>query len=169
MTNIQHLGAHSKSSPIVDPMTTPETATPHDQETGFSIAEASAATGATSDTLRYYERAGIMPPIRRSEGGQRSYSTDDLGWITFVRRLRATGMSIQHIARYTTMVRQGDGTITERRRFIEDHRATVAAAIDELTGVLGVLDRKIEHYEAAEQGIDFDCSEQPLRYTSQLS
>ncbi len=139
------------------------------QESAFSIAEASAATGTTADTLRYYEREGLMPPIALGKSGQRIYTPDNLGWITFIRRLRATGMTIQRIVDYTTMVRQGDGTITDRRLMIEDHRATVSNAINELTAVLAVLDRKIEHYEAAEQGINFNCSEQPLRYTSQLS
>lgn len=147
-------------------MTTSVTAVDVDQ---FSIAEAGALTGTSSDTLRYYERAGVMPTIGRTQGGQRVYTSDDLGWITFVRRLRATGMTVQRIAEYTTMVRHGEGTITDRRRILEAHRATVAAAVDELTTVLGVLDRKIEHYEAAERGIDVDCSEAPLRHTNQLS
>ena len=110
-----------------------------------------------------------MPTIGRTDGGQRTYTSDDLGWITFVRRLRATGMTMQRIAEYTMMVRDGDGTIADRRRMIEDHRATVAAAIEELTSVLGVLDRKIEHYEAAEQGIDVGCGERPLQYANQLT
>ncbi len=150
-------------------MTTLETAASAEQQSEYSIAEASAATGASADTLRYYERAGIMPTIGRTDGGQRTYTPDDLGWITFVRRLRATGMTMQHIAEYTTMVRDGDGTIADRRRMIQDHRANVAAAIEELASVLTVLDRKIEHYKAAERGIDVGCGEQPLQYASQLT
>jgi len=150
-------------------MTTLETMAPAAQQPEYSIAEASAATGTSADTLRYYEKAGIMPTIGRSDGGQRTYTPDDLGWITFVRRLRSTGMTMQSIAEYTTMVRDGDGTIADRRRMIEDHRATVAAAIKELGSVLNVFDRKIEHYEAAERGIDLGCSEQPLQYANQLT
>lgn len=146
-----------------------DTIAPTQQQSRYSIAEAADATGTSADTLRYYERAGIMPAIARTGGGQRSYTPDDLGWITFVRRLRSTGMSMQRIAEYSTMVRLGNGTIADRRRMIEDHRATVAAAIEELSGVLAVLDRKIEHYEAAEQGIDVDCSEQPLQFANQLA
>jgi len=107
-------------------MSTTETAATVDHESGFSIAEASEATGTSADTLRYYERAGIMPTIGRNQGGHRSYSSNDLGWITFIRRLRATGMTIQRIAEYTTMVRHGQGTTTDRRRIIEQHRTTVA-------------------------------------------
>ena len=135
----------------------------------FTIAEAGAATGTSTDTLRYYEKVGIMPHIGRTTAGHRAYSADDLGWITFIRRLRATGMPMQRIADYTAMVRQGEGTIADRRSIIEDHRSTVAAAIDELTTVLAVLDRKIQHYEAAELGVDVDCSETPLRHANKIS
>lgn len=150
-------------------MSATQSLAPTDQDSGYTIAEAAAATGTTCDTLRYYEKAQIMPQIARDSGGRRVYSSDDLGWITFVRRLRSTGMTIQHIADYTKMVREGEGTVAQRRRMIEDHRETVAAAIQELTSVLGVLDRKIIHYEAAERGVDVGCSEEPLRHASQLT
>ena len=133
-----------------------------------TIAEAAEATGTTVDTLRYYERAGVMPEIHRTAGNQRLFSDDDLGWITFVRRLRATGMSMRAVASYAEMVRAGEGTIAERRRMLEDHRATVAAAIDELVDALAVLDRKVAHYEAAERGEDLSCAEQPLRHVAAL-
>mgnify|MGYP001826659765 FL=1 len=150
-------------------MTSIATADELDRPSGLSMADASAVTDTSPDTLRYYERAGVMPAIARTSGGQRSYTTEDLGWITFVRRLRSTGMTMQRIAEYTAMVRTGEGTIAERRRFIEEHRATVAAAIGELHDVLEVLDRKIEHYEAAEQGIGLECSDVPLRHANLLS
>lgn len=132
------------------------------------IAAAAEMTGCTIDTLRYYERAGVLPDIARSDTGQRLYSDDDLGWVAFVRRLRATGMTMRRIEEYTTMVRAGDGTLAERRRFLEQHRAIVAGAIDELTEALGVLDAKIVHYEAAERGVDVGCADVPLRYVPEL-
>jgi DNA-binding transcriptional MerR regulator len=133
-----------------------------------SIAEAAEATGTSVDTLRYYERAGVLPDIARSPSGQRLYSDDDLGWIAFVRRLRATGMSMRRIEEYATMVRAGEGTVADRRALLEAHRATVAAAIDELVEALGVLDAKIDHYAAAERGVDVGCSEVPLRHVPEL-
>ncbi|MFN3217866.1 MAG: MerR family transcriptional regulator [Acidimicrobiales bacterium] len=134
----------------------------------YGIAEAAAATGTTVDTLRYYERAGVLPDIGRTTGGQRTYTDDDLGWIVFVRRLRATGMSMVRIQDYAGKVRAGEGTVAERRRMLEEHRADVAAAIDELTDALGILDAKIAHYEAAERGVDLDCSDTPLRQVARL-
>lgn len=132
------------------------------------IAAAAEMTGCSIDTLRYYERAGVLPEIARSSGGQRLYSDDDLGWVAFVRRLRATGMSMRRIGDYTSMVRAGDGTLAERRQMLEQHRATVAAAIDELTEALGVLDAKITHYEAAERGVDVGCPSVPLQHVPEL-
>ncbi len=110
-----------------------------------------------------------MPPVRRDAGGRRQYSSDDLGWITFVRRLRATGMSMQRIEEYTAMVRAGEGTIADRRRHLEEHRETVIAAIEELTEAVAVLDRKIEHYVAAEEGRDISCSVEPLKHVGELA
>lgn len=135
----------------------------------YTIAEASEATGVSTDTLRYYERAGVLPDIARTDGGQRVYAEDDLGWIVFVRRLRSTGMSMRRIEEYTGMVRAGEGTVAERRHMLQDHRQTVAAAVDELTVALGVLDRKIAHYEAAERGVDLSCTETPLQHVGRLS
>ncbi|MEE8600669.1 MerR family transcriptional regulator [Euzebya tangerina] len=135
----------------------------------YTISEAGARTGVSADTLRYYEKAGIMPPVRRDAGGRRQYSSDDLGWITFVRRLRATGMSMQRIEEYTAMVRAGEGTIADRRRHLEEHRETVIAAIEELTEAVAVLDRKIEHYVAAEEGRDISCSVEPLKHVGELA
>lgn len=133
-----------------------------------AIAAAAELTGCSIDTLRYYERAGVLPDIARSDTGQRLYSDDDLGWVAFVRRLRATGMSMRRVEEYTAMVRTGDGTLAERRQLLEQHRATVSAAIAELTEALKVLDAKITHYEAAERGVDVGCADIPLRYVPEL-
>lgn len=72
------------------------------------------------------------------------------------------------IAHDTSMVRAGSRTVAERRRLLEHHRVTVGAAIDELTEALHVLDAKITHYDAAEQGIDVGCPDIPLRHVAQL-
>ncbi len=133
-----------------------------------TIAEASATTGVTIDTLRYYERAGVLPDIARTEGGQRVYTEDDLGWVVFVRRLRATGMPMRRIADYAAMVRAGEGTVGERRQLLAEHRETVASAIEELTTALTVLDDKIAHYVAVEHGAALDCDTVPLRHVPKL-
>ncbi len=132
------------------------------QDVQLSIGEASERTGVSIDTLRYYERAELMPAVARTPSGQRVYSADDCGWIVFIRRLRATAMPVSEIAEYTALVRNDDGTPAQRREVLIRHRERVRDAIAELDGALSILDRKIEHYEAAEQGIDLDCSEQAV-------
>lgn len=128
----------------------------------LSIGEASERTGVSIDTLRYYERAGLMPDVARTSSGQRAYSADDCGWIVFIRRLRATAMPVGEIAEYAALVRNDEGSTAQRRNVLVRHRERVRVAIAELDGALSILDRKIEHYEAAERGIDLDCSEQPV-------
>lgn len=135
----------------------------------LTISQAADACGVSVDTLRYYEKAGALPRVGRTPSGQRAYTDDDLGWITFVRRLRATGMSMQRIATYAVMVREGQGTVADRRRLLVEHRVTVAAAITELSEALDVLDRKIAHYAAAEVGVDVGCGTRPLRHVPELS
>lgn len=142
--------------------------TPAAAQQTYRISQAGDATGVSVDTLRYYERAGIMPDIKRDDGGRRVYTTDDLGWITFVRRLRGTGMSMQAVAEYTRMVRTGEGTIADRRHCLEQHREVVAAALAELTDAMMVLDRKIQHYAAAESGREVDSSVQQLQHVGEL-
>ena len=94
-----------------------------------SIAAAARLTGTSVETLRYYERAGAIVRPGRSAGGHRVYTDDDLAYIRFVRRLRATGMSMRVIADYTAMARAGTSTLAERRALLEAHR-------DELAGLI---------------------------------
>jgi DNA-binding transcriptional MerR regulator len=135
---------------------------------GLTIGEASEATGVSADTLRYYERVGILPPIRRVGGGSRRYGADDLGWVVFVRRLRATGMPVEKVVRYTDLAQQGDATASERWALLAEHRERVAAAIDELQVALASLDAKLASYEALERGVVLPCSTEPLLNVRQL-
>ncbi|MEP1125877.1 MAG: MerR family transcriptional regulator [Ilumatobacter sp.] len=141
-------------------MSSPTESVHHDAM--FSIGEVSCRTGVSIDTLRYYERAGLMPEVARGASGQRRYSDDDCGWITFIRRLRATAMPISEIARYTALVRNDEGTPEQRRTVLVRHRDRIRDAIDELHVALGVIDSKIEHYDAAERGVDLDCSQDAI-------
>lgn len=104
--------------------------------------------------------------VRIRRQGHRLDSAGDLGWISFVRRLRSTGMPMRRVAEYTGMIRRGDDTLSDRRRLLEQHRTTVASAIAELTDALRVLDNKIDNYEAAERGVA--VGDEPLQFVPQL-
>ena len=116
-------------------------------ECGLSIAEVARYSGVTADTLRYYERTGLMPSApARTGGGTRRYHDADLDWIRVITRLRATGMSIGLIRRYAELVRAGEGNEGERLELLESHRAEVVARLETLTENLRLIDRKIGKY-----------------------
>ena len=128
----------------------------------WTIQRAAAETGLSADTLRYYEKIGLLPGIARSQSGHRRFSEDDLGWIRFLQRLRATGMPIEDIHRYGELMRAGDHTSAERRQILEAHRQRVTREIGNLNEALDILDRKIAHYDAVSRGEFFDCDTTPL-------
>jgi DNA-binding transcriptional MerR regulator len=103
------------------------------------------------DTLRYYERIGLVEPPARDSGGRRSYSEDDLAWLVFLTRLRTTGMPIRRMREYAQLRHRGVGTSGRRRQILVEHRADVRERIAELQVCLEVLDRKITNYEQLER------------------
>jgi DNA-binding transcriptional MerR regulator len=114
---------------------------------GLSIADASERTGLTPDTLRYYEKDGLMlHPVGRSATGHRRYSETDLRWIQLITRLRATGMPIRDVRRYADLVRGGAGNEQERLDLLRAHRQQVLAQLAEVQEHLGAIDRKIGIY-----------------------
>lgn len=134
----------------------------------LSISEASAATGVAVDTLRYWERAGLLVDVPRDTLGRRAYGEDDLRWVRFVRRMRSTGMPTEDVAAYARMVRLGESTVDGRRAILERHRVTVAAAAAELGVVLDLLDAKIADYEKAEAGPSDNGEDPPLTHVARL-
>jgi DNA-binding transcriptional MerR regulator len=113
----------------------------------LTIAEAAAACGLTADTLRYYERDGLLVrPVGRSASGHRRYTDADLGWIEMVTRLRATGMPIRDVRRYAALVRAGDGNEAARLDLLQAHRERVLADLAEVTAHLAAIDHKIDLY-----------------------
>ena len=109
--------------------------------------EMSARTGISLDTLRYYERVGLMPEVERLPNGHRRYGQNDVGWIEIVQCLRHTGMPIRDIQDYTRMALEGDHTIDERLGLLQEHRVSVLQQIAELQANLEHLDGKIAYYE----------------------
>jgi len=122
----------------------------------FTIQEASEATGLSPHTLRYYERIGLIHPIDREENTRRRYTSDDLGWIDFLTKLRATGMSVRDMQKYAELQRQGDETLSKRLEMLKALRDQVEERINELNEHLKLVYYKIEIYEqiVAEQQLE---------------
>jgi DNA-binding transcriptional MerR regulator len=113
-----------------------------------TIQRAAAETGLSTDTLRYYERIGILPSIGRSESGHRRFTDDDMGRIKLVQCLRATGMPLEDLHRYAELVQEGDHTASERLELLEAHKARIEAEMGELSIALGLVETKISGYAA---------------------
>ncbi|HEY3747558.1 MAG TPA: MerR family transcriptional regulator [Pseudonocardiaceae bacterium] len=119
----------------------------------YSIAQAAARSGLSIDTLRYYERIGLVEPPARDSGGRRDYSDEDLGWLAFLTRLRTTGMPIRMMREYAQLRHRGVGSTARRRQILVEHRAGVRERIAELQSCLEVLDYKITNYELVERNL----------------
>lgn len=115
------------------------------------ISEVAERTCLSVDTLRFYEKIGLIDPPPRDAGGRRAYEADVLGWIGFLVQLNATGMKQADRVRYADLRRQGAVTYAKRREMLEDHRTQVAARLEALQATLALLDRKVAQYHALEQ------------------
>ena len=119
------------------------------QQEKLTIQQVAQATGLTPHTLRYYERIGLIHPIPRAGNTHRRYTTDDIGWIQFLMKLRATGMSIQDMQRYAALQRQGDETLAERVTMLRTLEQEVVAHMAELEEHLKLIRYKIDLYGTA--------------------
>ncbi|WP_341267916.1 MerR family transcriptional regulator [Gordonia malaquae] len=127
----------------------------------MSIADVSARTGLSRDTLRWYEAEGLIPAVPRTSAGVRRYDDATIRMIDLLVRLRRTGMSVAHMRDFVTMVDQGARTHGRRMRLLEDHREEIESRIRELIDDLESVDDKIAHYRRLiDAGLD--CSEQPI-------
>lgn len=112
----------------------------------MTIAEVSKKTGLSTDTLRYYERIGIIPEVERSESGIRNYTDRDLGWIEFSKCMRNSGMSIESIIEYIKLYNKGDATLEARKQLLVSQRDAMQEKLNELQATLDKLNKKIENY-----------------------
>ncbi len=110
----------------------------------MTITQLANATGVSKHTLRYYERLGLIPLVDRDRSsGHRQYSPQHEEWVTFVRRLRESGMPIRELRTYSRLVVKGDQTWPARRAMLAAHRQRVAAAIALLRRQRAMLDKKL--------------------------
>jgi DNA-binding transcriptional MerR regulator len=105
-------------------------------------------TGFSLDTLRYYERIGLLS-VARTPGGQRQYAEDDIGWLEILRCLRDTGMPIQRMREYAELSREDD-TVPERIALLEEHDREVEARIAELQAQRDHIRGKIAYYKSTQ-------------------
>jgi DNA-binding transcriptional MerR regulator len=118
--------------------------------TALTIGLVAETIGVSTHTLRYYEQAGLIRPVGRTQAGHRLYSPADLDWLRFVMRLKATGMPIAGMQAFAALRAQGQATVGARRDLLVAHRDAVRARIAELQSNLGAIVDKIAYYETAQ-------------------
>jgi DNA-binding transcriptional MerR regulator len=113
----------------------------------LSIQQAAQEMDVTTYTLRYYEEIGILPGIQRNDSGHRFYEDQDLGWISWIKLLRSSGMPIETIRDFVTLTQSGDDSIPARCEILDAHRQKIRHRIEELQGFLLKLDDKLQFYQ----------------------
>jgi len=115
----------------------------------MKIAEVSQQYGLSMDTLRYYERVGLIPPVHRNQGGVRDYDELDLRRVDFIKCMRGAGLPVEVLIDYMELVQQGDSTTEARKEILIEQRNLLAARMEEMQKTLDRLNYKIEVYEKA--------------------
>lgn len=113
----------------------------------MTIAEVSKKYDMTADTLRYYERIGLIPPVPRTQGGIRNYDAESCRWIELMKCMRSAGVQIEALIEYAALFRQGDGTVERRREILVEQKAQLLARMAEMQRSLDKLTYKIENYD----------------------
>ena len=113
----------------------------------MTIAEVSRKYEISADTLRYYERIGLVPPVPRSKSGIRDYDEASCGWVELMKCMRAAGVQIEALIEYVTLFRQGDDTADARKAILVEQRDQLVARMEEMQASLDLLNQKIDRYE----------------------
>ena len=113
----------------------------------MTIAEVSKKYGLSADTLRYYERIGLIPPVPRTKGGVRDYGEESCGWIELMKCMRAAGVQIEALIEYVALFQQGDSTVDARKAILIEQRDQLVERMADVQRSLDRLNYKIERYE----------------------
>lgn len=114
----------------------------------MTIAEVSEKFDLSQDTLRYYERIGLIPSVNRNKSGNSSYTEEDCKWIDFIKCMRqGAGLPVEMLIEYVALFQQGDDTLEPRKDLLIEQRNRLAGKIEEMTKTLNRLDDKISRYK----------------------
>ena len=112
----------------------------------YKIHEIAKLFGLHPDTLRYYERIGLIPPVPRNKGGIRDYDQESCGWIELMKCMRSAGVQIEALIEYVALFQQGDETIGARKALLLEQRDQLEERIATMQQTLERLNHKIENY-----------------------
>ena len=120
----------------------------------MTISEVSQKFDLSQDTLRYYERIGLIPSVNRNKSGIRNYTEEDCKWVEFIKCMRSAGLPIEVLIEYVGLFQQGDVTIEARKQILNDQRKLLIARMEDMQKTLERLDDKMTRYEQAVVGAE---------------
>ncbi|MFD1466050.1 MerR family transcriptional regulator [Lapidilactobacillus mulanensis] len=101
----------------------------------------------SADTLRYWEREGAIPPVRRDAAGYRDYDEEDLDWVSFAKCMRDAGVSVEYLIEYIELFKQGNTTLQARKDLLREQMDTIAKRLAEIQETYDKIQNKVAHYE----------------------
>lgn len=113
----------------------------------MTIAEVSKKYEMSPDTLRYYERIGLIPQVPRNKSGIRDYDENSCRWIELMTCMRKAGVQIEALIEYVSLFQQGDSTVNARKMLLIEQRDQLLARMEEMQKSLDRLNQKIDRYE----------------------
>ena len=127
----------------------------------MNIAEVAKIYGVTPDTIRYYEKAGLIPAVPRSASGIRNFDEKTCKWLEFIVCMRSAGLTIETLTEYVRLYKKGKSTVSERKNLLVNQREELRRKKEEIEATLNRLDYKISLYEQIEAGKRKDFMEEP--------
>jgi len=113
----------------------------------MTIAEVSKRYGLTADTLRYYERIGLLPPVPRTKSGLRDYDETSCRWVELIKCMRAAGVRIEALVQYVALFQEGEDSLEARKAILVEQREELLARMEDMRASLDRLNFKIERYD----------------------
>lgn len=113
----------------------------------MKIQEVSEKFALSTDTLRYYERIGLIPTVNRTESGIRDYTEEDMRRVDFIKCMRSAGLPVEVLIDYMALVQKGDSTIATRKEILLEQREQLIARIEEMQKTLEILNYKIQIFD----------------------
>lgn len=113
----------------------------------MNIKEVAQKYDLTADTLRYYEKVGLIPKVNRNEVGYRDFTEEDTNWVEFAKCMRNAGMSIEALSEYVALFQKGDSTIAQRKQILLDQQAIMAGKLKDMQATYDRLTKKVDNYD----------------------
>lgn len=113
----------------------------------MTIKEVSKKYDISADTLRYYERIGLIPPVPRNKSGIRNYDEESCKWIDLMKCMRKAGVQIEALIEYVSLFRMGDSTVDARKEILIGQREHLIDRMEDMKESLEILNGKIDRYE----------------------